>query len=65
MRFDLIDLRLFCDVVDSGSITAGAERSALALAAAGEMTVDAALVTLDFKHFAALVREGDPRIEGA
>lgn len=34
MRFDLIDLRLFCDVVDSGSITAGAERSALALAAA-------------------------------
>ncbi len=34
MRFDLIDLRLFCDVVDAGSITHGAERSALALAAA-------------------------------
>jgi DNA-binding transcriptional LysR family regulator len=34
MRFDLIDLRLFCEVVDAGSITAGAERCALALAAA-------------------------------
>jgi len=34
MRFDLTDLRLFCDVVDAGTITAGAERSALALAAA-------------------------------
>lgn len=34
MRFDLTDLRLFCDVVDAGSITKGAERSALALAAA-------------------------------
>ncbi|WP_293903655.1 LysR substrate-binding domain-containing protein [Phenylobacterium sp.] len=34
MRFDLIDLRLFCEVVDAGSITAGAEKSALALAAA-------------------------------
>jgi len=34
MRFDLTDLRLFCDVVDAGSITHGAERSALALAAA-------------------------------
>ncbi len=34
MRFDLVDLRLFCDVVDAGSITHGAERSALALAAA-------------------------------
>ncbi|WP_068874984.1 MULTISPECIES: LysR substrate-binding domain-containing protein [unclassified Phenylobacterium] len=34
MRFDLTDLRLFCDVSDAGSITAGAERSALALAAA-------------------------------
>lgn len=34
MRFDLVDLRLFCDVADAGSITAGAERSALALAAA-------------------------------
>lgn len=34
MRFDLVDLRLFCEVVDAGSITRGAERSALALAAA-------------------------------
>jgi DNA-binding transcriptional LysR family regulator len=34
MRFDLTDLKLFCDVVDAGSITHGAERSALALAAA-------------------------------
>ena len=34
MRFDLIDLKLFCDVADCGSITKGAERSALALAAA-------------------------------
>jgi len=34
MRFDLTDLRLFCEVVDAGSITAGAEKSALALAAA-------------------------------
>jgi len=34
MKFDLIDLRLFCEIVDAGSITAGAEKSALALAAA-------------------------------
>ena len=34
MRFDLIDLRLFCEVVDAGAITRGAERSNLALAAA-------------------------------
>lgn len=34
MRYDLTDLRLFCDVVDAGSITAGAARAALALAAA-------------------------------
>jgi DNA-binding transcriptional LysR family regulator len=34
MRFDLTDLRLFCEVVDAGSITAGAEKSALALGAA-------------------------------
>ena len=34
MRFDLPDLRLFCEVVDAGSITAGAEKSALALGAA-------------------------------
>ena len=34
MRFDLTDLRLFCEVTDAGSITRGAERCALALAAA-------------------------------
>jgi DNA-binding transcriptional LysR family regulator len=34
MRFDLVDLKLFCEVVDAGSITGGAERSSLALAAA-------------------------------
>lgn len=34
MRFDLTDLKLFCDVVDAGAITRGAEKSALALAAA-------------------------------
>lgn len=51
MRFDLTDLRLFCDVVDEGSITAGAEKSALALAAAStrirnmEASLGAALLT--------------------
>ena len=34
LRFDLTDLKLFCEVVDAGSITAGAEKSALALGAA-------------------------------
>jgi DNA-binding transcriptional LysR family regulator len=34
VRFDLTDLKLFCEVVDAGSITAGAEKSALALGAA-------------------------------
>ena len=34
MRFDLTDLKLFCEVVDAGSITGGAERGAMALAAA-------------------------------
>ena len=34
MRFDLTDLRLFRDVVETGSITRGAERSHLALASA-------------------------------
>jgi DNA-binding transcriptional LysR family regulator len=34
MRFDLADLNLFRHVVDAGSITAGAERTNLALAAA-------------------------------
>lgn len=51
MRFDLTDLKLFCDVVDEGSITAGAEKSALALAAAStrirnmELALGAALLT--------------------
>jgi len=51
MRFDLTDLRLFCDVVDEGSITAGAEKGALALAAAStrirnmEATLGAVLLT--------------------
>ena len=34
MHFDLIDLRLFLHVVETGSITAGAARSGLALASA-------------------------------
>lgn len=34
MRFDLVDLRLFTDVVEAGSITHGAARSHIALAAA-------------------------------
>ena len=34
MRFDLTDLRLFLDVVEAGSITHGAERMHLAIAAA-------------------------------
>ena len=51
MRFDLTDLRLFCEVVDAGSITAGAARCALALAAAStrirnmETTLGAPLLT--------------------
>ncbi len=34
MRFDLTDLRLFCEVADAGSITGGATRASIALAAA-------------------------------
>ena len=34
MRFDLTDLRLFVHVVEAGSITRGAERMHLAIAAA-------------------------------
>ena len=34
MRFDLVDLRLFLAIVETGSITHGAERAALALASA-------------------------------
>lgn len=34
MRFDLVDLKLFLNVVEAGSITAGAERMHLAVAAA-------------------------------
>jgi molybdate transport repressor ModE-like protein len=36
MRFDLVDLRLFLLVAESGSITLGAERAGLALASASE-----------------------------
>ncbi|MBP7816639.1 MAG: LysR family transcriptional regulator [Phenylobacterium sp.] len=51
MRFDLVDLRLFADVVEAGSITHGAARSHLALAAAStrvramEEEIGAALLT--------------------
>ena len=34
MRFDLVDLNLFRHIVEAGSITRGAERAHLALAAA-------------------------------
>ena len=50
MRFDLVDLRLFRHVVEAGSITHGAERAHLALAAAStrirhmEETLGAALL---------------------
>jgi DNA-binding transcriptional LysR family regulator len=50
MRFDLVDLKLFCDIVEAGAITRGAERSALALGAAStrlkamEDAVDAPLL---------------------
>ncbi|QNP50403.1 LysR family transcriptional regulator [Diaphorobacter aerolatus] len=36
MHFDLIDLRLFVNTVEAGSITSGAERSHLSLASASE-----------------------------
>nr|QQZ50397.1 LysR family transcriptional regulator [Phenylobacterium glaciei] len=51
MRFDLVDLRLFADVVEAGSITHGAARSHIALAAAStrvramEEEIGAALLT--------------------
>ncbi|MFZ3008086.1 MAG: LysR substrate-binding domain-containing protein [Phenylobacterium sp.] len=51
MRFDLVDLRLFADVVEAGSITHGAARGHLALAAAStrvramEEEIGAALLT--------------------
>src|SRR5262245_66431510 len=50
MRFDLVDLSLFCHVAEAGSITMGAERAHLALAAAStrirhmEETLGAALL---------------------
>ncbi|WP_205953623.1 LysR family transcriptional regulator [Pseudoxanthomonas winnipegensis] len=51
MRFDLPDLRLFLAVLDAGSITAGAERAHLSLAAASErlraMEEYAGIVLLD------------------
>lgn len=36
MRLDLFDLQLFLNIVDSGSLTRGAERSAISLQAASE-----------------------------
>ena len=36
MRFDLVDLRLFVNVVEAGTITQGAERSHITLASASE-----------------------------
>ncbi|MDO8323394.1 MAG: LysR substrate-binding domain-containing protein [Phenylobacterium sp.] len=51
MRFDLVDLRLFADIVEAGSITHGAVRSHIALAAAStrvramEEEIGAALLT--------------------
>lgn len=51
MRFDLSDLRLFLCVVDSGSITQGAQRANLALASASErlrsMEIDAGVPLLE------------------
>ena len=53
MRFDLADLRLFRHVVEAGSITHGAERAHLALAAAStrirnmEGVLGVALLTRD------------------
>ena len=36
MRFDFFDLHLFLNIVDTGSLTKGAERSAISLQAASE-----------------------------
>ncbi|VTU27468.1 LysR substrate-binding domain-containing protein [Variovorax sp. PBL-E5] len=36
MRFDLIDLRLFLNIVDAGTITAGAQRTHMTLASASQ-----------------------------
>jgi DNA-binding transcriptional LysR family regulator len=36
MRFDLIDLRLFLNIVEAGTITAGAQRTHMALASASQ-----------------------------
>ena len=71
MKFDLTDLRLFCDVVDSGSITAGAERSAIALAAAStrirgmELSLGAPLLTRSITGIEPLLWASDyPHPEG-
>ena len=51
MRFDLTDLKLFCDVIETGAITRGASRNALALSAAStrirgmELSLGAPLLT--------------------
>ena len=36
MRLDFFDLQLFLNIVDTGSLTRGAERSAISLQAASE-----------------------------
>ena len=42
MHFDLTDLRLFAAIAETGSITAGAERTGLALASASARIVGSA-----------------------
>ncbi len=53
MRFDLTDLRLFANVVDAGSITAGAEATSMALASAS-----ARLKALEARFDVALLERG-------
>ena len=36
MRLDFFDLQLFLNIIDTGSLTRGAERSAISLQAASE-----------------------------
>jgi Bacterial regulatory helix-turn-helix protein, lysR family len=52
MRSDLSDLRLFLNVVEAGSITRGAERMHLALAAA---SLNDAINSAAIGHFARLL----------
>ncbi|WP_141696671.1 LysR family transcriptional regulator, partial [Xanthomonas graminis] len=53
MHLDFIDLRLFVAVAEAGSITAGAERAALSLAAAS-----ARIRALELQAGAALFARG-------